>query len=170
MDRPSLTSASPLSPLGIYLNDHLAGATGGVELLRRMARTHSDRANGPRLAELAREVSEDRRSLRAIMARLGVPERRLRMALGRLGEKAARVKTNGHLMTRSPLSDVLELEAIRLGVEGKASLWRTLLTLTDGEERLDQAEIDGLLRRANGQAETLERLRTRSAADALATR
>jgi hypothetical protein len=168
MDRHSLTSDHPLSPLGIYLNDHLAGATGGVELLRRMARTHTEGADAPRLAELAREVSEDRRSLRSIMARLGIPEQRLRMALGWLGEKAARVKPNGRLVSRSPLSDVLELEAMRLGVEGKASMWRTLRTLAADEERLDRGEIEDLLRRAGGQAETLEAMRIRTASGALA--
>ncbi len=170
MDRSNPASGRVLSPLGVYLNDHLAGATGGVELLRRMTRTHDDDRERARLAELVREVSEDRRSLRVIMRRLGVPERRLRMALGRLGELAARAKTNGRLLRRSPLSDVLELEAMRLGVEGKASLWRTLRALADDEERLDAAEIDSLLDRAAEQAETLETLRVRSAAGALAVR
>jgi hypothetical protein len=164
------SGTGPSSPdlLGIYLNDHLAGAAGGVELLRRMARTHRASADGPQLAELLREVSEDLRSLRAVMARLDVPEQRLRMALGWLAEKTARLKTNGRLIRRSPLSDLLELEAIRLGVEGKKLMWRTLRTLSDEEVRLDQGEMDDLLARAEEQARTLESLRVRTAAGALA--
>jgi hypothetical protein len=43
-----------------------------------------------------------------------------------MGEKAARLKLNGHLLARSPLSSLEELEMLRLGVEGKAAGWRTL--------------------------------------------
>ena len=34
------------SMLGIYLNDHLAGATAGTELAHRTARSHRDGKNG----------------------------------------------------------------------------------------------------------------------------
>ena len=33
---------SAQDPLGIYLNDHLAGATGGLELARRVSRRRAD--------------------------------------------------------------------------------------------------------------------------------
>jgi len=161
-------TGSPL--LGIYLNDHLAGATGGTELLRRIARAHRGRAAGPRLVAIAREVGEDRSALRSVMARLGVHEQRMRVALGWLGEKAARAKTNGRLLTRSPLSDVLELEAARMGVEGKTSLWRTLRTLADSDDRLDAPQLDRLLDRANRQAAELETVRVQAAREALGGR
>ena len=35
-------------PVGIYLNDHLAGATGGMELACRLVGSHPDRARGRR--------------------------------------------------------------------------------------------------------------------------
>src|ERR1700761_5246855 len=41
--------------LAIYLNDHLAGATAGVELMRRVSKSHR---NAPRAAELSRIVTE----------------------------------------------------------------------------------------------------------------
>jgi hypothetical protein len=43
-----------------------------------------------------------------------------------MGEKAARLKLNGHLLARSSLSSLEEVEMLRLGVEGKAAGWRTL--------------------------------------------
>ncbi|MDK9499585.1 hypothetical protein QEZ40_005010 [Streptomyces katrae] len=145
--------------LGVYLNDHLAGANAGTELLRRAARTHRGTALGPPLAALAEEVAEDLESLRAVMAGLGVPESRGRAALGRLAEKAGRLKLNGRLFTRSPLSDVLELEAMRLGVEGKACMWRALQALADRGARVDGARMHELLRRAERQIGILETLR-----------
>ncbi|GAA4993292.1 hypothetical protein [Actinopolymorpha pittospori] len=164
MDRPTARTSSPLH---IYLNDHLAGATGGVELLRRAARVHQGDGMGPELSRLAKEVSEDRATLIQMMKDLGVPVRRHKAALGWLGEKVGRLKPNGRLISRSPVSDVLELELMRLGVEGKVSCWRTLRVLADG--KLDHTRLDDLIRRGAQQAETLEKLRTATAADVFAT-
>jgi hypothetical protein len=155
------------SPLQIYLNDHLAGASGGVELLRRAARVHRENGMGPELSELAREVSEDRATLVQIMKDLGVPIRRHRVALGWLGEKVGRLKLNGRLISRSPVSDVLEIELMLLGVEGKASCWRTLRVVADG--KLDSTRLNDLIQRAAQQAERLEKLRTSTAADVFTT-
>ncbi|MFG2983372.1 hypothetical protein ACGFYQ_19335 [Streptomyces sp. NPDC048258] len=155
-------TAPPL--LGIYLNDHLTGAGAGVELLRRAARHQRGTPRGPRLAALAEEVEQDREQLRALMTELGIPAMRSRMALGWLAEKAGRLKLNGRIVSRSPLSDVLELEAMRLGVEGKASCWRSLRSLAGTDPRIDLGRVDELLRRATEQARVLESLRTERAA------
>ncbi|RZE96751.1 hypothetical protein C0R04_09990 [Streptomyces albidoflavus] len=149
--------------LAIYLNDHLAGAAGGVELLRRAAQAGRDQAASRQLHDLTDEVADDRASLMEIMRELDIPVRRSRIVLGRLGEKAGRLKTNGHLLSRSPLSDLLELEAMRLGVEGKACCWRTLRELADTDPRLDPQRLDRLLRRAETQIARLERLRGQAA-------
>ncbi|WP_251059172.1 MULTISPECIES: hypothetical protein [unclassified Streptomyces] len=161
MPTPSAHDAQYL--LGLYLNDHLAGSSAGVELLKRAAKSHHGRPFGPQLERLAREVAQDRESLKEIMRSLDVSERRSRAALGWLGEKAGRLKLNGRLFSRSPLSDVLELEGMRLGVQGKRSGWLTLRILADTDDRIDTAQLARLLERAEEQAETLEELRTRCA-------
>ncbi|GAA3440532.1 hypothetical protein [Kutzneria kofuensis] len=145
--------------LAIYLNDHLAGATGGVELANRIAHEHDD----AELAGLARDVEADRDSLLRIMAALGVPQDHIKVAGGWLGEKLGRLKLNGHLFSRSPLSYVIELEAMRLGVDGKAAGWQTLRCLAEHDDRLDRTHLDELLARAEAQKETLETLRRRAA-------
>ncbi|WP_326784442.1 transaldolase [Streptomyces sp. NBC_00151] len=88
--------------LAIYLNDHLSGATAGLELFRRAAQTQQYREQGTMLAELAHEVEQDRDSLTQIMADLVVPTAYTKVALGWLAEKAGRAKPNGHLFSRSP--------------------------------------------------------------------
>jgi len=80
-----------------------------------------------------------------------------------MGEKAARLKLNGHLLARSPLSSLEELEMLRLGVEGKAAGWRTLRVLAGTDKRLDPRRLDELIARAQRQAELLEKLRVRAA-------
>jgi hypothetical protein len=112
--------------LGIYLNDHLAGATGGLELARRVAGSHCGPAADGALQRLAAEVAQDRTALQDIMDALGIPVRAYKVYAAWIGEKAARLKLNGHLLARSPLSSLEELEMLRLGVEGKAAGWRTL--------------------------------------------
>lgn len=150
--------------LGIYLNDHLAGATAGTALAHRIARTHQDQGDGSRLRRLAAEVAQDRAALLDVMTALGIPVRAYKVAAAWAGEKAGRLKFNGHLLTRSPLSSLLELEMMRLGVEGKAAGWRTLRTLADTDRRLDPARLEELIARAARQSEMLEDLRVGAAA------
>jgi hypothetical protein len=61
--------------LGIYLNDHLAGATGGVELARRVAAARRQEEVGDALLHCAADVAADRVALVEIMAALGIPVR-----------------------------------------------------------------------------------------------
>jgi hypothetical protein len=148
--------------LGIYLNDHLAGATGGLELARRVAGSHRGPADSA-LQRLAAEVAQDRAALEDIMAALGIPVRAYKVYAAWIGEKAARLKFNGYLLARSPLSGLEELEMLRLGVEGKAAGWRTLRVLAGTDKRLDPGRLDELIARARRQAELLEELRVRAA-------
>lgn len=148
--------------LGIYLNDHLAGATAGTELARRVARTHQDRGEDGLLQHFPAEVAQDRADLIGMMTVLGIPVRSYKVCAAWIGEKAGRLKLNGHLLARSPLSDLEELEMLRLGVEGKAAGWRTLRALADTDKRLDPERLDQLLSRAQRQADLLEELRVRA--------
>ena len=156
------TRRSGYTLLGIYLNDHLAGATAGTELARRIAASHGTPADGT-LQRLAAEVVQDRVTLLDIMRALNVPVRGYKVYAAWLGEKAGRLKFNGHLLTRSRLSYLEELEMMRLGVEGKAAGWRTLRVLADSDKRLDAAQLDELISRARNQADVLEELRVRAA-------
>jgi hypothetical protein len=149
--------------LSIYLNDHLAGATGGLELARRVAGSHQAPAADSALQRLAADIAQDRAALEDIMGALGIPVRAYKVYAAWIGEKAARLKLNGHLLARSPLSSLEELEMLRLGVEGKAAGWRTLRVLAETDKRLDPGRLDELIARAQCQADLLEELRVRAA-------
>ncbi|MFI0168065.1 hypothetical protein [Streptomyces sp. NPDC017095] len=153
--------------LGIYLNDHLAGATAGTERAARLVRTARASALGRALAPVAAGIAQDREALLDIMRDLGVPVRRYKVCAGWAGEKLGRLKPNGHLVRPSPLGTVLDLEALRLGVEGKAAGWQTLRRLGASDERLDRSRLDTLLERARQQQETIEEWRVRQAEEAL---
>ncbi|MCT1986558.1 hypothetical protein M3C61_05895 [Dermacoccus abyssi] len=150
--------------LQIYLQHHWVGSTGGRDLFDRAASSHSDARAREQLATLAREVTEDRQALRDIADRFGVREARVQQAAARIGEYLGRFKPNGALKGRSPLSDLVELEALSLGVEGKKRCWLTLLTRAENEPRLDAAQLEELLRRADQQLDVLASLHREAAA------
>src|SRR3954471_13184248 len=105
--------------LAIYLNDHLAGAPAGLELVRRARGTNAGTPLGDFLAGLAVEIEEDRNSLERIMERLGVGKDRLKVAAAWTAEKGGRLKLNGRLTGYSPLSRLVEVEGLMIGVWGK---------------------------------------------------
>jgi hypothetical protein len=163
------STRSGAGPLGIYLNDHLAGATAGTELARRIAASGHLPDPPGKLPRLASEIAEDRAALLQIMADLDVPVRNYKVYAAWVGEKAGRLKPNGHLRTRSPVSNLEELELLRLGVEGKAAGWRTLRLLADRDGRLAVGRLDELMARARRQADLLEDLRVQAAAQVVDT-
>jgi hypothetical protein len=108
-------------------------------------------------------VTQDRAALVEMMTALGVTVRQYKARLAWLGEKAARLKLNGRMAARSPLSLLEEIELMRLGVEGKAAGWRTLRKLAERDQRLDMGQLDDLIERARSQSQTLEELRVNTA-------
>jgi hypothetical protein len=152
--------------LAIYLNDHLAGATLGVELARRLRTANQgDSEFGPELAEVCAEIEVDRETLVAVMEKLGVGQSRLKPLAAVLGERLGRLKLNGRLRGYSPLSRLDELEFLQLGVVGKRRLWQALEHTHSGE--LGDFELDALAERATGQLKRLEALHRKAAALAL---
>jgi len=141
--------------LAIYLQDHLAGATLGVELARRAAAENAGTALGTTLASLTREIESDREALSSIMSQLDVAPDRLKNGVAWAAEKAGRLKLNGRITGYSPLSPLVELESLIGGVSGKRAMWRTLRRLADGDSRLHAVQLDDLIARADGQLETL---------------
>jgi hypothetical protein len=94
------------------------------------------------------------------MDELGIPRSRFKPALGWLGEKLGRLKPNGHLRSYSPLSRIVELEFLVLGITGKSRLWALLSELLAGETATD---LEALIARAERQRSTFEDLQKRAA-------
>lgn len=153
-----------MSDVHVHLRNHWTAATGAVDFAARVANSHRGERVGPDLADVAAQVSEDRRSLREVMravdARTGVA---LPLA-ARVGERIGRLKPNGHLLTRSPVTDVLELEALRGATCLKGAGWDTLLAFAPAEPRLPVALIERLRARADEQGRILSRVQVQLAA------
>jgi hypothetical protein len=151
-----------------YLGDHYAGGGGGLALARRIAGQNKDNDYGAEMKRIANEIEEDRETLGAVMDQFGVGRPKVRTIAARSGELLGRLKPNGTLISYSPLSRVIELEGMIMGVTGKLELWRSLLAIEATDARLDRTVLEGLERRAEDQRARLERLHDRAAREALA--
>jgi hypothetical protein len=157
-----------MEALAIYLNDHLAGATVGVELVKRAAGSNEDNEYGAALAVLAREIEEDRDALLRLLDELGFSKDHFKVTGGWIAEKLGRLKLNGSLLGYSPLSRLIELEGLNLGVTGKLALWTNVRASLG--DRVGDVDLVELAERARSQQERLEDLRSRAAAEALAAK
>ena len=77
--------------LAIYLNDHLAGATAGLELARRALQENDENDYGRFLATLADEIDQDRRTLIEVMKRLTIPRSKVKVSAAWALEKVGRM-------------------------------------------------------------------------------
>jgi hypothetical protein len=150
--------------LRIYLNDHLAGAAAGAQLADRVARAHKAQPMGRDLDLIARQIHEDHDALLALMRRFGVRPRRSFAWTGRAAQWAGRFKPNGRILRRSPLTGLVEIEALRLGVLGKLQGWRVLAVIAERDGRVDAEALAALESKAERQAEILESVRLWAAA------
>ena len=155
--------------LAIYLNDHLAGSTFGVELVRRACSSNKGNEFGPELDQLAADIEADRAELEQIVDTLGKPRDQIKPAVAWAAEKAGRLKPNGQLTGYSPLSRVIELEGLASGVQGKLLLWRALRTTASREPLLDNSQLDRLTSRAESQLDRIGALQRRAVEVAFAS-
>jgi hypothetical protein len=143
--------------LAIYLNDHLAGATVGVELARRLrASNQGDAEMGGPLATICEEIEADREALERLMERLEVGRDQVKPVLAKVAERLGRLKLNGRLRGYSPLSRVLELEILSGLVGAKLQLWNALEQSFG--ETLGGFDFQDLAARADSQGRRLEDL------------
>lgn len=123
---PQIDGAVDRDLLGLYLSDHLTGATAGVERIERMAGAYAGTPVYAALSELAEQIRGERAFLRSLIRTLGLKQLPHRQAASWAGERLARLKANGTMLTRSPMTLVLEAELMRSAVVGKRGGWQTL--------------------------------------------
>ncbi|WP_369130359.1 hypothetical protein [Modestobacter roseus] len=137
--------------LAVYVNDHLAAAAGGIELVSRMIGVHRGTELEQPLRQLLDELREEKTAITGIAQALGFPVRHYKQVATWVAEKASRGKLNGHLLTRSPSSDLVEFEFLASAVRGKRSGFETLRIAATVDSRIDADLLDRLIRQANRQ-------------------
>jgi hypothetical protein len=145
--------------LTVYCNDHLAAATGGTELVSRMLGRHRGTSYERPLEQLLDELREERAALRTTMGALGLPVRQYKLVATWVAEKLSRGKLNGRLLSRSPLSDLIEFEFIATAVLAKRAGFETLRALGEVDGRIDAALFERLIDQADRQHHWLSEAR-----------
>lgn len=141
--------------LALYLRGHHAAGAAAVGQVRRQAAACRDGELGLLLVRLSREIADDRAHLAEVMTKLGVAPARLRALVARLLGWFGRWFVRAHAPGR-PQALLIGLESLSLGIEGKASLWRTLREVAVAEPRIGDIDFDALLARAEEQRRLLE--------------
>jgi hypothetical protein len=140
--------------LRIYLSDHLAGSSVGIEIAKRAAKSNADNDIGHHLRAALPVIEEDRATLERVMDLVGAPKHQWKLVVAWVGEKVGRLKLNGEVTTYSPLSRLVELEALSLGIRGKRAMWQSLREIRD--PRLASIDFDNLIARADEQYKGVE--------------
>ena len=151
------------SALHIYLQDHLGGATFGLELVQRCRRNNEGTEFVEPLADLTAEIAEDRRTLQRIMRDVGADVSRTKVAAGWTLEKIRRLKPNGRLFEYTPLARLVELESLAVGISGKKAMWRALEHVASHDQRLARHDFPALAERTDDQLARVEVLRLAAA-------
>jgi hypothetical protein len=164
-ETPSRTGAGHPELLSVYCNDHIAAATGGIELVSRMIGAHRGTRHEDALRKLLGELREEKTALARTMASLGFAVRQYKQAAAWIAEKGSRAKLNGSLLSRSPLSSLVEFEFLASAVRGKRSGFETLRIVAEVDHRIDAALFDRLIEQANRQYEWATDVRREIAAE-----
>jgi hypothetical protein len=142
--------------LGVYLNDHLAGAAAGIELAEKLRDNHKGTGLGDAMAALHGDIAQDKDTLEELMRRLDIERHPVKEAAGWALEKLSRLRLNPALTGGAEVTTLLETEALSLGIEGKLAMWLALKEAAAGDQRLAGTDFDRLIERARGQRRTLE--------------
>ena len=146
-----------------YLNDHLAGSVGALELLDRLV----DACEGKPLAnffqKLRADIHQDQEQLKELIQKLGAEESAVRKAGAWIAEKLSRAKIELGESSNGETGLFLALEALILGITGKRSLWRALRAASQSVPQLARLDYTGLEKRAIEQCERVEAKRLESA-------
>ena len=153
--------------LSVYLNDHLAGSSGALEILDHLRQIEglADWVETMRDA-----ITQDRQELEALMARAGITQSAARQAAAWMAEKLAELKTWLDDRERGALARLELLEALAMGIDGKSALWKSLRAASAHVPALDGVDYARLIQRASEQRAAVEIPRIEAALAALAPR
>jgi hypothetical protein len=138
-----------MKKLDSYLNDHLAGSVGAVELIDHCAQLYKGKRLGAFFAQMEEQIGADQDTLRDMMRRLGIEESKMRQAGAWAGEKLCRAVFTIAGNERGGLGLLLALEGLIMGVTGKRLLWRALAAAN--LTKLEKFDFEKLKRRAEEQ-------------------
>jgi hypothetical protein len=156
-------------PIHVYLNDHLAGATAGVDLVKLATERH-DGELGEFFAQLADGITADHNTLTSLMDQMDAHHSGAKEVLAKAGSEITEAKFSGDSMDDPEFGTFLTLETLSIGVEGKLCMWKALKVVEDDYPELKSTDLDTLIERAQSQRDKLEGKRLEIAGTALSSK
>jgi hypothetical protein len=153
-------------PIHVYLNDHLAGATAGVDLAKQAAERHDGELR-EFFAQLADEIGADHNTLTTLMNQMDAHASGAKEVLAKAGSVVSETKFSGESMDDPEFGTFLTLETLSIGVEGKLCMWKALKAIESEVPELADTDIDTLIERAQSQRDRIESKRLEWAPRAL---
>jgi hypothetical protein len=139
-----------------YLNDHLAGSVGALELLDRLIEAYEGKPLANFFKKLRADIHQDQEQLKELIQKMDVEEGAIRKAGAWIAEKLSRAKIELNESSKDDPGLFLALEALVLGITGKRSLWRALRAASQTVPQLARLDYTGLEKRAIEQCERVE--------------
>lgn len=136
--------------LSAWLADHATLGAGALETARRMRDADRWSEHRPVLERAAQALKASQADVHVVLETYGTGTPTIREAAARLGERVGRLKGNGHLVTESPATRLVELHGLLTCLRDLRDVWRTLLLLpldaVDAQANVArlQAGIEGL--------------------------
>jgi hypothetical protein len=152
--------------LGTYLNDHLAGSVGALDLIDHLARRSETPDEVSFFRRLHEEITAEQTQLREVLRDVGGDESGVRKAAGWVAEKVSRLKLKWDDPGDDGLRRFEALEALALGITGKLSLWKTLAAVAGEIPALRHLDFAELQRRSEDQYAAVETRRLAAAREA----
>ena len=149
-------NANRMDNLTSYLNDHLAGSVGALELVDRLIDTYRGKRLEKFFGELRSEIEADQETLKELIASFGEKESAIRKAGAWVVEKLSRAKIQLSETREGEMGLFLALEGLALGIHGKQTLWRALSAASATIPGLCGLDYDRLEKRALEQYERVE--------------
>lgn len=141
--------------LKTYLNDHLAGSTGAIDLLHHLADSADTVPDKTFFQTLAKEVEADQQLLKEMLNSIHTEQSQLKQAAVWIAGRIGRLKLDMSDLNLG-LGQFEALELLALGIQGKRLLWRILGSISTNYLMWQSYDFTDLEARAKDQLERIE--------------
>lgn len=146
-----------------YLNNHLAGSVGGIEVTKKCLDKNQGTPLGNFLARLLRELEEDQQVVKDLIRKIGKAEDTLKKIGTWALVKFAEPKLASYAGDNADLARLVELEAVLIGSRGRLGMWVVLEEIRHADPRLQGFDFASLRARAEEHIKILEEYRVTAA-------
>ena len=146
-----------------YLNDHLAGSTGALLLIEKIAEGH-DKAEAREFFRLLKaRVETDRCLLEDLLEKIGKEPSAFLKIAGGIAARVAGIKLMWEQVEPGKLGLFEALEMLALCVQGKRLLWVSLMEIADWIPEWEGVDFEALEQQAIQQRDDIEFWRLQAA-------